>query len=398
MELSLKIVRSQATKWVDMHFLYNHHLLRSEPPPTLSLHIILLKTALYFHICTLKRHNPIMNRLQQLTYTLCFSLILCLASTIPVQGQEMVPKYPTLELFTNTPCPICGSQNPGLFSRLANYEGQYHLISFYPGQPYSSCIFYQANISENAARLNFYQGQVFGTPTVAINGTEFKSSNGVTNTVLNNITGNESWLSVKVDETFGGTRTASITLTDHVGGSLTTGKLYAVVVEREIMYNAPNGETVHYNVFRKFLSSVSGDDVDLGSGMAARSYQYTVEGTWQADEIHVVAWLKDPNTKEIYNSGTRFDPTLSGTNDIGDKLVLNIYPNPVSDVVNINVPEDALDAPLRIFNTNGQLIYKQATSGDTHVSIQIDNWPAGRYVVEIGDGEKRLRGVVEVVK
>jgi hypothetical protein len=183
-----------------------------------------------------------------------------------------------------------------------------------------------------------------------------------------------------------------------VGGSLTTGKLYVVIVEREIMYAAPNGETVHYNVFRKFLSSVDGDDVDLSSGMAGRSYQYNVDAEWDADEIHVVAWLMNPDTKEIYNSGTRFDPTLSSTEEIGDTPILNIYPNPVSDVVNIIIPEDAMDAPLRIFNTNVQLIYKQATSGDTRVTLDASSWPAGRYLVEIEDGERRLRGIFEVVK
>ena len=76
----------------------------------------------------------------------------CLGISGALVGQNLPPKYLTMELFTNTPCPICGSQNPGLFSRLTNYEGQYHLISFYPGKPYSSCIFYQANIPENTAR------------------------------------------------------------------------------------------------------------------------------------------------------------------------------------------------------------------------------------------------------
>jgi hypothetical protein len=337
-----------------------------------------------------------MNRFQHLLLTICIGLAL---AVIPksVSGQDMAPKYPMLELFTNTPCSVCGSQNPGLFSRLAAFEGQYHLVSFYPGTPYSSCIFYQANTTENGARLAFYP-MIFGTPTVAINGTEFRSSSGVSNTVLNNITGQESWLSVKVEETFGTSRTADITLTDHVGGSLTTGKLYVVIVEREIMYAAPNGETVHYNVFRKFLSSVDGDDVDLSSGMAGRSYQYNVDAEWDADEIHVVAWLMNPDTKEIYNSGTRFDPTLSSTEEIGDTPILNIYPNPVSDVVNIIIPEDAMDAPLRIFNTNVQLIYKQATSGDTRVTLDASSWPAGRYLVEIEDGERRLRGIFEVVK
>lgn len=76
------------------------------------------------------------------------------------------PRFATLELCTNTPCPICGSQNPGLFNPLMNDEGQYHLISFCPGKPNASCIFYQRNISEYTSRYQFYKGNIFGSPTV----------------------------------------------------------------------------------------------------------------------------------------------------------------------------------------------------------------------------------------
>ncbi|MDX1408772.1 MAG: hypothetical protein R3330_11580, partial [Saprospiraceae bacterium] len=41
-------------------------------------------------------------------------------------AQSSAPRYPLLEHFTNTPCSICGSQNPGFFNRLEAYEGQYH--------------------------------------------------------------------------------------------------------------------------------------------------------------------------------------------------------------------------------------------------------------------------------
>ena len=45
-----------------------------------------------------------------------------------LNAQELPLRYATLELFTNTPCPICGSQNPGFFSRLEGYKGFYQDI------------------------------------------------------------------------------------------------------------------------------------------------------------------------------------------------------------------------------------------------------------------------------
>jgi hypothetical protein len=324
-------------------------------------------------------------------YTVAILLSLgVLLATVEVNAQPLPPKYPMLELFTNTPCPICGSQNPGFFNRLEAYEGEYHLVSFYPGKPYASCIFYQANISENSARLDFYP-MVFGTPTVAINGLDFRSSGSVSNTVLDNITGMNSWLSVTVEETIGSTRTVTITLEDHVGGSLSSGTLYAVIVEREIMYNAPNGETLHHNVFRRFLTPVDGETVDLGTGMATRAYQYTLDGDWQPDEIHVVAWLMDPDTKEIYNSGTRFDPVLSGTNDLREIPALAIYPNPASDQVSVRLP-DGGHGTLRVYDGAGQMVCIRDASHDSAVRMDVASWPAGSYYVEVRSEEAVLQG------
>ena len=242
-----------------------------------------------------------MSTIQRISFALLLTFYITLCSN-PVAAQDLPPRYATLELFTNTPCPICANQNPGLFSRLAQFEGEYHLIGFYPGKPYSSCIFYQANKPENDTRFQFYQGNIFGTPTVALNGIDFKSSNGVTNTVLEGLTGGTSWLHVDVEETSGSNRSVTINLEDHVGGSLTTGRLFAVIVEKEISYTAPNGETVHHNVFRKFLSNPTGEDIDLTTGIASRSYNYDVDPTWKADEVYIIALLTVPSTIEVFNS------------------------------------------------------------------------------------------------
>lgn len=314
-------------------------------------------------------------------------------------SQNLPPRYATLELFTNTPCPICASQNPGLFNRLMNYDGQYHLVSFYPGKPYSSCIFYQANIPENAARYQYYSGNIFGTPTVAINGVDFKNSAGVTNAVLDAITGNTSWLQVKVEETPANNRTVDITLQDHVGNSISTGRLYAVIVEKEIIYSAPNGETMHHNVFRKFLTPVAGVDVDMSSGSATKTYSYTVDAAWQADQVYVIAWLADPTTKEIFNSGTRFDADFtSAVNNLQKEIELNIYPNPASSEFQIALPEGIKDPHVRIFDVGGKQIFDTVSAGQSQIRIDCSAWPEGIYLAKVIAGSKEFKGRIQVVR
>ena len=65
-------------------------------------------------------------------------------------------RYIHLEHFTNTRCSSCGSINPGFYNVISGYEGSYHHMTIHPSFPYSSCALYQANISENTARTNFY--------------------------------------------------------------------------------------------------------------------------------------------------------------------------------------------------------------------------------------------------
>ena len=316
-----------------------------------------------------------------------------------MEAQTLPLRYATLELFTNTPCPICGSQNPGLFNRLGNYEGEYHLISFYPGQPYSSCIFYQANIPQNAIRLNHYPGEIFGSPTVALNGLDFKSSSGVNTTVLDNLTGGTSWLHVDVEETSGTDRTVTINLEDVVGGSLSAGQLFAVIVEKEIFYNAPNGETVHHNVFRRFLTAATGDPVDLSSGTATKTYQYAVEGGWNADQTYIIAWVSDPTTKEIYNSGTRFDPDfVSGVNPVEPLSALSLYPNPATSEVNITLPADVTAAEVKVYDHLGRLVRSILAASGPVVNIPAGDLSSGRYIVKLISGEKLYSGSFEIIR
>lgn len=333
---------------------------------------------------------------------LILSLILSmlwLCSPVNITAQDLPLRYATLELFTNTPCPICGSQNPGLFSRLGNYKGEYHLISFYPGQPYSSCIFYQDNTTENITRRQHYSGSILGSPTVAMNGVDFASSSGVTNAVLDNLTGGTSWLHVKVEETTGASREVAIALEDVAGGSLTTGRLYAVIVEREVLYNAPNGETVHHNVFRRFLTSSSGDDVDMSSGTASLTYQYDLDNDWVAEEIYVIAWLSDPTSKEIFNSGTRFDPDFtSSISPVQSQLTVNIYPNPADSEVNISLPPGVTSADVEVYDHQGRVVQRLKGQQGPLMLMPTNAFSPGRYVVRLLADKTYYTGSFEIVR
>jgi len=339
-----------------------------------------------------------MNNLKRFFIIVSVGVVLFFKPT-SVSGQDLPLRYATLELFTNTPCPSCGSQNPGLFSRLGNYEGEYHLISFYPGKPYSSCIYYQANIPENTTRFQHYTGEIFGTPTVALNGIDFKSSSGVTNTVLDNLTGGTSWLYVDVDETSGTNRTVTINLQDIVGGSLNSGRLFAAIVEKEIQYNAPNGETLHHNVFRRFVTAAIGDEVDMSSGNVTKTFQYDVNAAWDPVETYVIAWLMDSSTEEIFNSGTRFDADITSAIDPVRPLpALSVYPNPATSEVNVTLPSEVASADVEVFDQQGRLVRSLRIEGGYQMQITTADLPQGNYFIRLKSDKVIYSGSFEIVR
>ena len=170
-------------------------------------------------------------------------------------------RYIFLDQVTNSQCGVCGASNPGFYSLLSNYAGSYHHLSIHPSFPYSSCVFYQANKTENNERASYYN--ITSTPTVMINGLTKKSASQVNATLLNAELAKTSPIEVIVKETSGTNR--AVTVEVKTVGTKPTGtyKIYAAIAEKTRNQTTGNGEKVHYDVFRKFITASSGDNISL---------------------------------------------------------------------------------------------------------------------------------------
>jgi hypothetical protein len=65
---------------------------------------------------------------------------------------------------------------------------------------------------------------------------------------------------------------------------------------------------------------------------------------------------------------------------------LEMYPNPASDVLFVNGP---VGAPVEVWNAAGEQVFTQVLEG-SQSSVDVSGWPAGMYVVRLGQQVRRL--------
>lgn len=317
---------------------------------------------------------------------LLFTFVMTACCLIP-EVQSQVKKYVLLEHFTNSRCSVCASRNPAFYTLINGHPQDVHHIAYHPPIPYSSCIFYQANTTENSARTNFYG--VVGTPKVALNGILVNGgSQLLPAATLNAALPLTSPIQMHVTETSGTNRTATVQIYTH--GAVPDGnyKLYLAVVEKTINYTSPNGETVHHDVFRTMLPAIDGTPVTLAQpgGSVTLSFNYSVAAGWNASEVYVVAFVQHTTSQEVLNSGTRFDSFVLSAGEPHFQTA-SVQPNPVGETAVAYIGEDRAEA-LEIFAINGQ---RTSVSFDNQqlgrVAFSMAGLPRGIYVLKV-TGEK----------
>ena len=236
--------------------------------------------------------------------TLLFFIVL----TTEVFAQS-VPRYLLLEHFTNTLCSLCPSRNADLNEVLEANPNVIHHISYHPSVPYNQCILYNANIPGNTSRQNLYGVQY--TPQAFLFGSKvFQGSTLLPESALNDALGQRGALGISVEEVIVG-QTGGVTVHVRTYDTIPEGdvRIFVAIVEKTIDYQAPNGETIHHNVFRTMLPGDEGEEFTPAAPgeSVTLSYAYNVDNSWASEELYAIVFIQEMNSKEVINSGTRFD-------------------------------------------------------------------------------------------
>ncbi len=267
-----------------------------------------------------------------------------------------ITKRSIVEHFTNTSCSICANNNSIFYNIIANSPNTIH-ISFHPSSPYPSDFFNQQNQVENDDRTNFY-GVFGGTPRLVVNGGLIQ--NGNLNATLSAAAEDLSNFEFKIlqDQVSINNFDLRVVIRKLANDTTTAAKLFIGVIEDTIYQPTNNGETIHYNVFRKSITSTVGNTVQLPVAIGdstVSNFNFTALSNWNISRLHSVGILQNSN-KSLINSTKSANSLVSGlglneTNLDCEKLIL--FPNPTK----INVVYSSEDiGELRLFTISGELV------------------------------------------
>ncbi len=230
------------------------------------------------------------------------SVILLLVSLLAtVFAGNRVQRVALFEEFTSTTCGPCASLNPAIESFLSNHEGEIIAIWYHVWWPAAGDPFYTANTASNEARVSYYN--VNAVPDSYIDGIMEPSpgNNSSMTSALNTRLAISSPIELS-GTVFESTNSYDLSVTINPVDAIPSGnyKLYAVVVENDIAYNAPNGEDFFDHVMRDIYPTDDGLSIDLVEGTPiTEDLNLPLNSSWDAQNLEVIIFVQNSSTKEV---------------------------------------------------------------------------------------------------
>ncbi len=303
-------------------------------------------------------------------------------------------KTSLVEHFTNSRCPICAVNNPGFYARYDKYKEDVIHISYHPSIPYNDCIFYLANKEGNGARQTLYE--LIGTPTAFLNGKKGASSLPSDAEYQNAIS-----QKAKYDLTINSASPDKVDLTITTLENLPNGaslRLFVALSENEVLYNAPNGETKHINVFRKFLGDQNygivvnfpvGSTANSAKSLSLGAINYSGVNDWS--QFSLIAFINLDSDKEILQATKQTVGTVAETKFV-DNIPTSVFPNPAKNAVKISWADLApRGIEIKVFDVQGNLrMDVKPDAGRNFIELNTSGLAPGTYIYQLNDPEKKV--------
>lgn len=128
----------------------------------------------------------------------------------------------------------------------------------------------------------------------------------------------------------------------------------------------PAAQMVYDHVARAILGNWVGFEASLPNSVTANSTHtynttYTLPAGINPDKVHIIGWVTDANTGEVFNTNEKNFSTGIITKK-ADAFTVNTFPNPSNGVTNFEVKLNKVTdaASLEVYDLTGRLIYSSS--------------------------------------
>lgn len=318
----------------------------------------------------------------------------------------LTQRRPLMEVFSSSTCAPCAPANAS-FKALMDQQPPDHftVIKYQMSWPGTGDPYYT---QEGGDRRTFYG--VNSIPNMQIDGGWNQHAGQATQAILDQFRAVPSFVNINATSTRNG-QTINAQISVSPVADLTGNiRLFAAIKETQTTQNVKtNGETVFYDVFKKFMTPSTGQVVtNLNAGTTQTfNLSYTFNGTYilppnatqpvnhatnhtveNFNNLRVVVWLQDMTSKQVLQS-TQATMSMVGV-DESESRDFKLYPNPAKDQLNVDIQSltHIDNFKWKVLHVNGQVLMSGSKSTDAKLLLDVSSLPAGLYILEIESGSQ----------
>lgn len=168
-------------------------------------------------------------------------------------------------------------------------------------------------------------------------------------------------------------------------------QLYIVVLETSITsYEGANGDTEFRNVVLKMLPTPAGKL--LGQNWY-KGVSMSLDNLWvfepyveDVEDLAVVAFVQDRNTKEILQAAVNYKTVPTGIGDrFADLRDIQVYPNPARDFLYVNLGSRAeKEGILEVYDLSGRMVMNMETQPGYQIfNLDVQDLTKGMYMIRL---------------
>jgi len=331
------------------------------------------------------------------------------AQTTGYNSTSAVQRMPLYETFTSSTCGPCVGGNTNMDALFAANPNKWVCVKYQMNWPGDGDPYFT---NEGEDRKFLYG--VNSVPRQEIDGGYNGNSNSVTQTDIDAAYTYPSFMELTSNMILDSNRVnINYTINPKIDFPA-TARVYIAIVEQVTHNNTgTNSETEFHWVMKKMLPYSSGVSVGtLTAGVAVTKYaSYTFNGTYRLpnnasdpinndiehsvedfNNLRAVVWVQNPITKEVYQASySSF--TVGMDEQTRDDIISNIFPNPATNQININLNIPNIEnVKVSLFNNIGQELMINnlgSISGLQNLSFDISGLQSGIYFVNVTIGNKK---------